>query len=42
MIAGLVKREVIALSRRRADVLNPLGFMFLAIMLFAIASPGWL
>ena len=40
MIAGLVKREIIALSRRRADVLNPLGFMFLAIMLFAIASPG--
>lgn len=39
MITGLLKREILALLRRRADVLNPLGFMFLAIMLFAIASP---
>ena len=37
---GLLKREVLALTRRRADVINPLAFMFLAVMLFAIASPG--
>ena len=39
MLSGLLKRELLALVRRRADVVNPLGFMFLAVMLFAIATP---
>ncbi len=39
MVRGLLRRELIALIRRRSDVVNPLGFMFLAVMLFAIATP---
>ena len=36
---ALLKRELQALARRRADMLNPLGFLFLAVMLFAVAVP---
>ena len=39
MLKGLLKRELLALVRRRSDIVNPLGFMFLAVMLFAIATP---
>ncbi len=35
----LLGREIKALLRNRADVLNPLTFLFLAVMLFAVAAP---
>ncbi len=39
MLGGLFAREWRVLMRNRAAVLNPMAFMFLAVMLFAVGSP---
>ena len=36
---GIIQREFLAALRNSADILNPLVFLFLAVMLFAVASP---
>ena len=36
---GLFTREWRVMMRNRAGVLNPMAFMFLAVMLFAVGSP---
>jgi len=38
-LAGLLAREWRALMRNRAALLNPMAFMFLGVMLFAVGSP---
>ena len=40
MVGGLLRRELKAVARYRSAVLNPLSFLFLAVMLFAIAGPA--
>ncbi len=37
--SGLFTREWRVMMRNRAGVLNPMAFMFLAVMLFAVGSP---
>ena len=37
---GLITRELRALWRNPADIYNPVGFMFLAVLLFVVASPS--
>ena len=37
---GLLQRELVATLRTRGSVINPLGFLLLSILLFAIADPG--
>ncbi|MEM9620994.1 MAG: heme exporter protein CcmB [Pseudomonadota bacterium] len=39
MLVRLLGREIKTVLRHRADVLNPLTFLFLAVMLFAVAVP---
>ena len=38
-LAGVFAREWRTVARNRAAVVNPLAFMFLAVMLFALGSP---
>ena len=38
-LAGVFAREWRTVVRNRAAVVNPLAFMFLAVMLFAVGSP---
>ncbi len=40
MIGSLFRRELTVLLRNRANLVNPLAFMFLGILLFAVASPA--
>lgn len=37
---GLLQRELVATLRTRGSVINPLGFLLLSILLFAVADPG--
>lgn len=36
---GMLQRELVATLRTRGSVLNPLGFLLLSILLFALADP---
>ena len=38
-MGGLIRREWQVLARNRAQVINPLAFLFLAVMLFAVGGP---
>ncbi len=38
-MGGLLRREWQVLARNRAQVINPLAFLFLAVMLFAVGGP---
>ena len=38
-MGGLLRREWQVLARNRAQVVNPLAFLFLAVMLFAVGGP---
>ncbi|MEC7990275.1 MAG: heme exporter protein CcmB, partial [Pseudomonadota bacterium] len=39
-MSGLLRRELLATLRTRGSVINPLGFLLLSILLFAVADPG--
>ena len=39
ILSGVLQREWRALLRNRAAVVNPLAFMFIGVMLFAVGSP---
>jgi len=39
ILRGILQREWRAVLRNRAAIVNPLAFMFLAVMLFAVGSP---
>ena len=40
MIASALRRELLILVRARGSVINPLAFLLLSTLLFAIAAPG--
>ncbi|MCP5181610.1 MAG: heme exporter protein CcmB [Pseudomonadales bacterium] len=39
-LGGQIRRELLLLARSRTDVLNPLVFLFLTVLLFALALDG--